>query len=185
MGQSRLLPRGLIAALLPASLLCGLLFFGACGGPDAGLLATADPERYYTGGGGEGFFSTSSLESDRGTIRGKVTYTGRKRPRRLDLSWDYCINANPNGMMSEDFLVGPKGELGGVLVYIKRGLNRIEFPVPDSPVILDQKSCRYIPHLAVARIGQTVLIKNSSHANVWTLVSLRISRMLTYSHKPR
>lgn len=150
MGQSRLLPLGVIALLL-----------AGCGGPAANLLGTGNPDRYYGGDGGGGFFASSAAEADRGVIRGTVTYTGRKRAGKLNISRDYCINANPNGLMSEDFLVGDNGALGGVVVYVKRGLNRIEFPVPSEQILLDQKACRYVPHLAVARIGQPVVIRNS------------------------
>lgn len=43
--------------------------------------------------------------------------------------------------------------------------------VPKDPVVFDQPCCRYIPHVAVARVGQSVVVKNSApiaHNVSWT-----------------
>jgi hypothetical protein len=153
MGQPRLVYPGLIVG-------CVLALLAGCGG-EAELLAKADLEEIYedSGGGGGGYGHTASERT--AVLAGKVTYAGRKRARKLQLYKDYCVGANPNGIMSEDFLVGPGGELSNVVVYVKRGLSRLKFPVPAEPVVLDQKSCRYVPHVAIAQTGQEIRIKNS------------------------
>ena len=159
MGKPRFLLPDLNAGLLFAVALA-LLFVGC--GDDAGLLGSADTDEIYSGaGGGGGYGVTSRDPADFGTITGKVSYEGRRRRGRVDLSRPYCINKNPNGMLSENFLVGDNGELGGVIVYVKRGLGKVDFAVPSEPLILDQKACRYIPHLAVLRVGQDLIIRNS------------------------
>lgn len=161
MGQSRQLHPPVTG--LPV--LIGLLLaLGGCGGDDAGLLATADLEEIYAGGAGGSGYSVSSRDPAAfGTISGKVTYAGRKRRKRIQLASGFCTNAHGDGMLSEDFLVGDQGELGGVIVYLKRGLSRVSFPVPDEPVVLDQKGCRYIPHLSVLQIGQALVVKSSDN----------------------
>jgi hypothetical protein len=152
MGQSRFLSRGLIAALF---------LFGACGGDDD-LLRKADTDEIYSGGGGgSNYFASSTNTADFGVVTGKVSYEGRRRRRKESIYKDFCINANPNGILSEDFLVGGNGELAGVVVYVKRGLNKVSFPAPSEPVVLDQKACRYVPHIAVVQFGQDLIIRNS------------------------
>ena len=159
MGKSRFLPRSVIGNAI--ALL--LLFAVACGG-DKSLLAKADLEEIYSaGGGGASSYVSSKNAADFGKVTGTVTYEGRRRSKRLGLYKDFCINANPNGLMSEDFLVGAKGELAGVIVYIKRGLKKVTYPVPTERLLLDQKSCRYVPHIAVLRVGQPLVIRNSDN----------------------
>jgi hypothetical protein len=58
-----------------------------------------------------------------------------------------------------------KGRLGNVFIYVKDGLPQGRFTVPSEPVVLDQKGCRYIPHVLGIRAGQPLKILNSDTAN--------------------
>jgi hypothetical protein len=99
----------------------------------------------------------------RGTIRGTVRFAGRRwNPRLLDMSGDrFCVDAHTTRMMSEDFRVGPGGELEGVVVYLKRGMERQKFDPPAQPAVLDQKDCMYEPHVLVIQCGQPLIIQSS------------------------
>src|ERR1700731_4806194 len=46
------------------------------------------------------------------------------------------------------------GKLANVFVYVKEGLPQGSFAVPAQPAPLDQKGCRYIPHLLGVVAGQ-------------------------------
>jgi hypothetical protein len=154
MGQPRFLHRCLILAAVLAA---------GCGTGDAGLLASANVDEVYAGASGSSYAAISKDAADFGTLAGKVKYTGRKKPGKLKIATEFCINANPDGIMSEKFLVGSGGELAGCVVYVKRGLSGISFDVPTEPLVLDQVNCRYIPHVAVLRIGQPIVIKSSDN----------------------
>jgi plastocyanin len=65
------------------------------------------------------------------------------------------------GATSELLLVGPDNGLQNVFVYVKDGLGARRYPVPTTPVVLDQKGCRYVPHVFGVQVGQTVNISNS------------------------
>jgi hypothetical protein len=63
--------------------------------------------------------------------------------------------------MSELLVVGPGNGLKNVFVYVKDGLGARTYAVPTTPVMLDQKGCRYIPHVFGVQVGQPVQIANS------------------------
>ena len=64
--------------------------------------------------------------------------------------------------MTEQYVVHD-ARLANVFVYVKDGLgNRIYMPT-KTPIVLDQKGCRYIPHVIGAMVGQPVEFRNSDH----------------------
>lgn len=158
MGRPRFLHPGLIALLLP--------LLAACGGEEDLLLVGDAKSSVYSGGGGGGYSLTGP---GKGSITGKVVFSGMPYSRRrLDLTTEdgFCVDARrPEGLMSEDFLVGKNGELMGVIVYVKKGAETVKVPVPDEPVVLDQLNCQYIPHVAVVQTGQTLILKSSDDTN--------------------
>ena len=97
-----------------------------------------------------------------GTITGAVTFAGKApKPRPLPMDSDpQCAKAAP-GATSEVILVGAGNGIQNVFVYVKDGLGARRYAVPSTPVTLDQKGCRYVPHVFGVQAGQTVLLSNS------------------------
>ena len=96
-----------------------------------------------------------------GTITGAVTFAGTApKPRPLRMDSDPLCVPEP-GATSELLVVGPNSGLKNVFVYVKDGLGSRRYAVPSTPVMLDQKGCRYIPHVFGVQVGQTVQISNS------------------------
>jgi plastocyanin len=97
-----------------------------------------------------------------GTIAGRVTFAGtapKPQPIRMD-SDPNCASGGPAGT-DETVVVGTNGTLQNVFIYVKDGLGDLRFPVPAQPVVLDQKGCRYVPHVLGAQVGQQVEVRNS------------------------
>jgi plastocyanin len=69
-----------------------------------------------------------------------------------------CMPEGPT--LSEVVLVGKDNGLQNVFVYVKDGLGDRKFAPPATPVVLDQKGCKYMPHVFGAQVGQTVAIHN-------------------------
>jgi plastocyanin len=67
---------------------------------------------------------------------------------------------NP-GAKTEAVMVGGDGSLQNVFVYVKDGLGNLKFPVPATPLVLDQKGCQYRPHVFGVQAGQPIEILNS------------------------
>ena len=97
-----------------------------------------------------------------GSITGKVSYDGpapQNPIAKLD-SDPACAREHPNGMVLDTVLVA-NGGLENVFVYVKDGLGNYYFDTPTETITLDQKGCRYAPHVFGLRAGQPVEISNS------------------------
>lgn len=101
-----------------------------------------------------------------GTISGKIAWTGPARRIRLDTSVDpLCSQISPE-LLAEDTVV-EAGKLANVFVYIKDGttvngekLGDLHFDVPNSDVFLDQRGCRFVPHVLGIQVNQKLKITN-------------------------
>ncbi|MEE9165851.1 MAG: carboxypeptidase regulatory-like domain-containing protein [Candidatus Neomarinimicrobiota bacterium] len=98
-----------------------------------------------------------------GKITGAVTYEGSvPRMKAIRMGADpICQAKHESPIRSEWLLVGEKGEVGNVFVYIKEGLGDKSFPVPENPVVLDQKGCIYSPHIFGIQASQPLEVLNS------------------------
>ena len=97
-----------------------------------------------------------------GTVAGKVSFEGTPPPAapiKLD-SDPACAREHPNGMTAEAIGVNGGG-LENVFVYVKDGLGNYYFDTPTEAVKLDQKGCRYTPHVFGVRVGQPLEVSNS------------------------
>jgi plastocyanin len=96
------------------------------------------------------------------TISGQVRYSGPAPvARAVKLESDpVCAREHPNGMAADSLIVN-NGALENVFVYVQDGLANYYFDPPTETVKLDQKGCRYSPHVFGLRVGQPVEISNS------------------------
>jgi plastocyanin len=96
------------------------------------------------------------------TIRGAIHFIGSApAPVEIDMAMDPgCTISTKQPNVSQQYVVN-KGGLGNVYVYVKEGLEGKQFAVSAAPVILDQKGCRYDPHVLAVIAGQTLRVLNS------------------------
>jgi hypothetical protein len=99
-----------------------------------------------------------------GVITGAVLFEGTPpAPRPLRMDSDPKCTPEP-GATLETLLVGTGNGLKNVFVYVKDGLGARIYPIPSEPVLLDQKGCRYVPHVFGIQVGQTLRVANSDPA---------------------
>lgn len=139
------------AALRRLALASTALCFAACGGAGDDDLPPApkvDPNAPV--------FSADAAEQ--GTIQVTVELEGEApTPEPIKITSDQQVcSAN---LVSERWVVR-NGKVANCLVFIESGLPPMNYP-DDAPVVLDQKECRYLPHVAAVRTGQLVQVKNS------------------------
>jgi plastocyanin len=91
------------------------------------------------------------------TVSGRVKFDGTApKPAKIDMSQDPACK----GENSAETLMVDNGDLANVFVYVKDGLGNRAFDAPKEPAVIDQKGCRYHPHVLGVLAGQTVQIKN-------------------------
>jgi len=99
-----------------------------------------------------------------GTVDGSVALDGTApKNEAIKMNADpVCLREAKGPQTQETYMVGGDGKsLANVFVYVKDGLGNYVFDPPtDSPKI-DQKECRYHPHVFGMRVGQTLEIVNS------------------------
>src|SRR5687767_14580242 len=98
-----------------------------------------------------------------GAVTGVVKFEGTPPAAEpISMSSDpYCEKQPAN--KTEAVVVGEGSGLQNVFVYVKDGLGDRVFPVPSTPVVLDQKGCRYTPHVLGIRIGQSLELLSSDN----------------------
>jgi plastocyanin len=131
-----------VVALLAAALATG------CGG-DAPQQRTPPPDAKRVD------------QSKAGTITGRVLVEGPVPDAGVVKMTDaFCAGENKNGLPIENVVVA-NGGLNNVFVHIKDGVGNYYFDTPADPVKLDQRSCRYTPHVVGVQVGQPLEISNS------------------------
>jgi plastocyanin len=96
-----------------------------------------------------------------GSVTGRISFEGAApTPTPIKMASDpFC--EKQGAAVTETLVVGADGGLKNVFVYVKDGLGTLRFPVPATPVVLDQKGCRYDPHVFGVQAGQPVEIVSS------------------------
>jgi plastocyanin len=140
-----------MTSFLHVSLALVVLSAVACGGGSgstetapAPAAAVTNPVDPATAGGLKG---SIKLE---GTPPASQTINRRSDP--------YCEQQGE--AKTQNFVVNDGG-LQNAFVYVKDGLGELKFPVPTTPVVLDQKGCTYAPRVFGIQAGQPLEILNS------------------------
>jgi len=91
------------------------------------------------------------------TVSGTVKLDGTApKPAKIDMSQDPACK----GDNTAETVVVDGGKLANVFVYVKDGLGDRTFDVPKDAATIDQKGCRYHPHVLGVMAGQNIEIKN-------------------------
>ncbi len=95
-----------------------------------------------------------------GTVTGTVSYTNGDPDTPIKMDADpVCAGLHAEPVLTET-IVADAGKLANAFVYVKSGLSGNYSP-PAEAHVLDQKGCRYMPHVSGVQVGQTLKITNS------------------------
>jgi len=94
---------------------------------------------------------------------GTVKFDGEKpevKPLVIDAEKSVgCVHEGSVDTTNMSLVIGPDGGLANVVVMVE--VAGAKFEAPEEPVALDQKSCRFEPHVTVVGVGTTVDFHNS------------------------
>lgn len=121
-----------------------------------------------------------------GSISGVVHFSGKAPERiKIDMSADPACALSDMPNFTEQYVVAD-GRLANVFVYVKSGIPAWSAPFDSPPVVMDQKGCRYEPHVVGVQQGGKVEFKNSDPAthNVHTLPQDAANHSVDISETP-
>ena len=123
-----------------------------------------------------------------GSVSGVVKFAGKAPARvKIDMTMDPVCEMKAGDNYSEQYLV-KDGKLGDVFVYVKNGPAAAMNAAATStaPVVLDQKGCRYTPHVIGVMQGGTVEFRNSDPTmhNIHTMPVVAGNEVIDVSQGP-
>jgi plastocyanin len=131
----------------------------ACGGNKEASNTSAEPSAPANTPAGQKVDPSTA-----GEITGTVTVDGavpKNEPIKMNAD-PVCMQENKTPQFQETYMVGSDGKaLANVFVYVKDGLGNYVYDTPTTPATIDQKNCRYHPHVFGIRVGQPLEIINS------------------------
>ena len=126
-----------------------------------------------------------------GSIEGVVKLSGKApAPVKIDMTMDPACGMSQGGdsNMSEQYAVH-NGDLANVFIYVKSGPPAaFSVPAASGPaVVMDQKGCRYTPHVIGLQKGQSVEFRNSDITmhNIHTMPTAPGSASIDISQSPK
>ncbi len=98
------------------------------------------------------------------SITGTVTFAGTvPKLNPITMNADpACAKKHSGPVPAEMLVLGPGNTMGNILVWVSKGLPAGKtWPVPGTPVTMDQNGCQYKPHVMGIMVGQQYKILNS------------------------
>lgn len=113
-----------------------------------------------------------------GTLKGRFVFDGKK-PEQAKINPNKDVEVcSKHPLLDESLVVGDEGGLANVVVFLRTKTTDIH---PDyaakatEKVVLDNKDCRFQPHMLAIRTGQPLEIKNSDPVGHNTNATLRVN----------
>lgn len=96
------------------------------------------------------------------TLTGRVKIKG-EIPKRRKIATNAdpkCAAMHPGDLLTDDFVIDAAGSVQYALISVKDGLGDRKFTPPKTPVVVEQKGCRFEPHVMGIMVGQELMFRN-------------------------
>ena len=106
--------------------------------------------------------NSATAEQGMGSISGTIHFVGAvPNLQKINMSADpKCVANNAGDVFPEALVLGEGQTLANVLVKITKGHEALVSDTPTAPVVIDQKGCRYFPHVIGVQKDQPLKILN-------------------------
>ena len=104
-----------------------------------------------------------------GSVTGKAVFDGERPEAKPDLTATEdklkgcCKDGHEMDMTDRSLLIDEKGGIANVVVTIE--VKDFEKKLRTEPIVIDQLSCRFEPHVQVVHVGETIRFANSDETN--------------------
>lgn len=97
-----------------------------------------------------------------GNVRGMIMFDGAApAPQPIDMASEPDCLERWDEPPTRELVRVRNGHLADVFVYVKEGLEDMQFPVAQEATVVDQYGCRYVPHVSGVQANQTLTFRNS------------------------
>jgi hypothetical protein len=96
-------------------------------------------------------------------IKGRFVYAGSPGEAKalvVDKDTEVCSKGGMK-LLDRSLLVDPSSKGLANVVIFARKTGRVKNPVPETPLVFDQKNCEFLAPVFAARVGQPIDVKNS------------------------
>jgi hypothetical protein len=132
---------------------------------------------------------TAAADGEWGTLTGRIVYDGKApAPAPIDTAKDPACKAK---LETENLVVGPDGGLANAVIMLRTKNVKVH---PDYEATandekkLDNKDCRFEPHVQVVRLSQKLMLTNSDptghNSNLAPLLNTAINPILAAGGEP-
>jgi plastocyanin len=103
---------------------------------------------------------TPTGAQDSGSIAGQVKVKDPPKRKKINMDADpKCAAMHAEKLLTEEVVADAEGNVQWAFVYVDKA--EFKGKASTTPVVIDQKGCRYEPHVFGVMTGQEILIKNS------------------------
>ncbi|RLS74356.1 MAG: hypothetical protein DWI01_01595 [Planctomycetota bacterium] len=107
--------------------------------------------------------ASPAFADDWGTLKGRFKFGGAV-PTAAALKADKDVEVcGKEKLLNEELVVGADGGIANVVVFVRDKDVKVhpDAAAAKAPVLMDNKNCRFEPHVAFVQIGQPLTLKNS------------------------
>jgi plastocyanin len=148
------------------------------------VLAVAGCKSQPAGGSAAEQYTAIDM-STAGTVVGTVHYTKTPaKPVEIDMAQDPACTLGPTNFSEGTVVNG--GGFANVFIYVEDGLGNKIYAAPTQPMDIDQKGCRYVPHVVGVMVGQPVRFINSDPTmhNIHMMPTVQGNQAVNISQPP-